>query len=234
MITLYQFGPAMDLPDSSPFVIKADVLLKMSGLPYRKVIGDMRKSPKGKLPYIDDDGHVVPDSTLIRLYLAEKYGITLDEGLSEAQKAVAWSVDCMLGDHFYWGNVHERWLVDEYFQRGPAVYFKQIPALIRGVIVAMIRRKIRSNLQGNGIGRFSDAERLKLMAMDVDALSAQLGEQPYFMGEKASWIDASVFAFLACALTPVMGERPIMQLVKAKPNLTAYVARLQQQFYPAD
>ncbi|MBS0244877.1 MAG: glutathione S-transferase N-terminal domain-containing protein, partial [Proteobacteria bacterium] len=66
MITLHTFGPGLGLPDPSPFVVKADVLLKMSGLPYRKVISDSRKAPKGKLPYIDDDGTKVADTTLIR------------------------------------------------------------------------------------------------------------------------------------------------------------------------
>uniref|UniRef100_UPI0018EDA2F3 glutathione S-transferase N-terminal domain-containing protein n=1 Tax=Aquitalea sp. ASV15 TaxID=2795104 RepID=UPI0018EDA2F3 len=68
MITLYVFGPAFGLPDASPFVIKAEMLLKLSGLPYRKQPGSMRRAPKGKLPYLDDDDRRVPDSTLIRLY----------------------------------------------------------------------------------------------------------------------------------------------------------------------
>jgi hypothetical protein len=32
VITLHTFGPAFGLPDSSPFVTKADVLLKLSGV----------------------------------------------------------------------------------------------------------------------------------------------------------------------------------------------------------
>jgi len=35
MITLYSFGPGFGLPDPSPFVTKAEVLLKMAELPYR-------------------------------------------------------------------------------------------------------------------------------------------------------------------------------------------------------
>lgn len=41
----------------SPFVTKAEVLLKMAGLSYRTDITGLRKAPKGKLPYIEDDGH---------------------------------------------------------------------------------------------------------------------------------------------------------------------------------
>ena len=66
MITLYGFGPAFGLPDPSPFVTKAETLLKMAAVPYRTALGNLRKAPKGKLPYIDDDGAVIADSTLIR------------------------------------------------------------------------------------------------------------------------------------------------------------------------
>jgi hypothetical protein len=36
MITLYTFGPYFGLPDPSPFVLKAEILLKMAelGLPH--------------------------------------------------------------------------------------------------------------------------------------------------------------------------------------------------------
>ena len=56
MITLYTFGPAFGLSDPSPFVTKAQTLLSMAGLPYRTDTGGFRKAPKGKLPYIDDEG----------------------------------------------------------------------------------------------------------------------------------------------------------------------------------
>ena len=61
MITLYIFGPNMGLPDASPFCIKAEVLLKMSGLPYRLDLKGFGKAPKGKLPYIDDEGTIIAD-----------------------------------------------------------------------------------------------------------------------------------------------------------------------------
>jgi glutathione S-transferase len=56
MITLYTFGPFFGLPDGSPFVTKTMLLLKFAGLDYRDDRGGYRKAPKGKLPFIDDDG----------------------------------------------------------------------------------------------------------------------------------------------------------------------------------
>ncbi len=66
MITLYNFGPAFGLPDPRAFVMKVETLLKMAKLPYRTDATGFAKAPKGKIPYIDDEGVVIPDSTFIR------------------------------------------------------------------------------------------------------------------------------------------------------------------------
>ena len=64
MITLYTFGPAFGLPDPSPFVMKAEVLLKMAKLPYRtEKVSNPGKAPKGKIPYIDDVGSEIRPSS---------------------------------------------------------------------------------------------------------------------------------------------------------------------------
>jgi len=52
MITLYTFGPYFGLPDGSPFVINAMLLLKFAGLEYSENRGGYGKAPKGKLPYM--------------------------------------------------------------------------------------------------------------------------------------------------------------------------------------
>lgn len=72
MITLYGFGPAFGLPDPSPFVIKVEALLKMAGLAFRTDTTGFRKAPKRKLPYIDDDGTLIADSTFIRWHIEKK------------------------------------------------------------------------------------------------------------------------------------------------------------------
>lgn len=232
MITLYVFGPAFGLPDASPFVLKAEMLLKLSGLPYRKLRGSMRRAPKGKLPYIDDAGTQVPDSTLIRLHLAEQHGITLDAGLSETDKALAWSVECLCSDHLYWCAVHERWLDDATFALGPALFFQRLPFLLRGLVTGMIRRKVRGNLQAQGLGRFSPAERQRLLQLDVASLAALLGDKLYMLGDSPSWLDATVFAFLASTWLATLGDTPCKQAVRQHPNLQAYVERLRRQYFP--
>jgi glutathione S-transferase len=85
MIKLFKYGPKFGLPDAGPFCFKAEMLLKLSGLAFEKQAGNRQKAPKGKLPFIDDDGTIVADSTFIQMHLEEKYGIDFEGGLSDAE-----------------------------------------------------------------------------------------------------------------------------------------------------
>ena len=134
MITLYTFGPAWGLPDPSPFVTKAIVLLKMSGLPFETDTGGFRKAPRGKLPYIRDGGEVISDSTLIRLHLEQRHKIDFERGLTPEQRGVAWAAEKLCEDHLYWFIVQARWLDADNFERGPARFFDAVPAPLRPIV----------------------------------------------------------------------------------------------------
>lgn len=230
MIVLHSFGPAFGLPDPSPFCIKADILLQMSGLPFARKAGNLRRAPKGKLPLIVDDGETIADSSFIRFHLESRHGVDFDEGLSDAQRGVSWALEKMLEDQFYWLIVQERWLDDENFARGPAAFFKAVPAPLRPLVVAMVKRKVRRNLEGHGIGRHNDAERLALARRGLDAAAGILGDKPYLMGAEPSGGDATLGAFMIagrCTLftSPVRGE------IEARPALAAYAARIRARFF---
>src|SRR5207253_11126885 len=102
MITLYGFGPFFGLPDPSPFVLKVEVQLKMAELSFGKARCRPGDAPKGKIPYIEDDGEVIADSTFIRDHIEKKYGLDLDCGLTRDMRARAWAIERMLEDHLYW------------------------------------------------------------------------------------------------------------------------------------
>lgn len=94
MITLHTFGEAFGLPDASPFVIKAHLLLKLSGQPCQTAVfaGGMNIGPKGKRPFILDEGLTVADSTLIRFHLEQKYQKDLNENLSARDNGLGWAI----------------------------------------------------------------------------------------------------------------------------------------------
>lgn len=231
MLTLQTFGPAFGLPDASPFVVKAQMLLKLAGVPYRTDRGGFRRAPKGKLPYIEDDGEIVADSTLIRLHIEQKYGVDFDAHLTPEQRGAAWMFDKALEDHFYWYVVQARWCDDENFAKGPASFFRSIPWPVRPVAQAVIRRKIRNTLHGQGTGRYKPEEATRILARGAQAAAQMLGDKPYFFGDKPCGADATAFAFMSGAMSPAF-RMPLRDEIELHPNLTAYVARMRGEFFP--
>lgn len=231
MITLFTFGPAFGLPDMSPFVTKAEMLLKLAGLDYRTDSNGFSKAPKGKLPYIDDDGEIIADSTFIRRHIEAKYGIDFDKGLDAEQRATAWAFERMFEDHVYWTVLHARWVDDGNFNRGPRVYFDRMPMPMRMIVARLARRQLKAQIMGHGMGRHSDAEIVALGTHSLDAAAAFLGHKTYMMRYEPSGLDATAFAFLAGALCPLF-ETPLRTAAERHDNIKAYVARMAERYYP--
>ena len=75
MIKLYQYPPMFGLPNPSPFCMKLETWLRMTGLPFEiERIVDPRKGPKGKVPWVDDQGKKIADSAFIIEHLENAYG----------------------------------------------------------------------------------------------------------------------------------------------------------------
>ena len=127
MITLNGFGPAFGLPDPSPFVTKVEVLLKMAGLEFRTAANGLRKAPKRKLPYIDDGGTILADSTFIRGHIEKKYGFSFDRDLSAEERAVAWAFEKMADEHLYWAMCIRAGWITETSTRGRASSSSRCP-----------------------------------------------------------------------------------------------------------
>ena len=231
MITLYAFGPLFSLPDPSPFVMKAEILLKMAGLPYKIDLNGFRKAPKGKLPYINDDGERIADSTFIRSHIERKYKFDFDRGLSAEQRAIAWAFEKMAEDNLYWALVDARWSDDANFNKGPRQFFQQIPAPIRPLIIAFIRRQLRRTLHGQGMGRHTREEIVALGTRSITAIADYLGGKPFFMGSEPVGTDATIFAFVAGTLCPLF-DTPLRVAAEAHDNLRRYVGRMTARYYP--
>ena len=231
MITLYTFGPGFGLPDPSPFVMKAEVLLKMAGLPYQVDRSGFSKAPKGKLPYIADDGERIADSTFIRWHLEKKYKTDFDRGLDQAQRGVAWAFEKMAEDNLYWALLDARWMDDANFDRGPRNFFAAVPAPIRPFIVSMVRRKVRQTLHAHGLGRHQPGEISALATRSIDAIADYLGDKPFFMGAEPVGADATMFAFAAGALCPAF-TTAVRTAAERHDNLKRYVGRMTARFYP--
>lgn len=230
MIKLFAFGPGFGLPDPSPFVMKGELLLKMAGLPYEVDTRGFNRAPKGKLPYIDDDGVIVADTFLIRSHLEQRHGIDFDGGYDARSRATAFAVEKMLEEHLYFALVHERWIKIENFKRGPASFFKGVPALVRPLVQRMVRGQVRKTLHGHGLGRHSEAEIVAMACADLDALSALIGERPCLLGDRPCGTDATVLAFVAGTLCDRF-DTPVRTHAEKLTNLVAYRDRWMAHYY---
>lgn len=231
MITLYTFGPAFGLSDPSPFVTKASVLLKLAGVPFETRSRGMGKAPKGKLPYLDDAGTVVADSTFIRFHLESKHGVNFDKGLSPAERGAAWAFEKMCEDHLYWAVLQSRWMDDENFDKGPRHFFDRVPRPLRPLVIAMVRRQVRKGLHAQGMGRHTPAQIEGLAIRDIEAIADFLGDKPYLMGDAPCGADATIFGFVTGCLCPLF-TTPILAAASRHENLVAYRDRGLKQWYP--
>jgi len=230
MITLHRFGPFLGAPDPSPFVIKTMLQLKLAGLPYRDVAGNPLKAPKKFLPYIEDDGAIVADSTLIRRHIERKYGFDFDAGLTGEQKAIAWAIERMCEDHLYFAMLHARWLDRDTFRKGVGRMFGMIPAPVRPAVKVMLRRQNAGRLQGHGLGRHTEADIVALATRDIEALAVLLDGKPYLMGSRPCGADAFVFGIVTSILTPPL-DVAIRTAMRKHANLVAYRDRLTRDYF---
>ncbi|MEZ5910343.1 MAG: glutathione S-transferase family protein [Hyphomicrobiaceae bacterium] len=231
MITLYTFGEKFGLPDPSPFCMKAITLLRMAGLDFETAPCDPRKAPKGKGPWLDDNGTIVADTTFIRWHLEARHAIAFDKGLSPAETATAWAFEKMCEEHLYWAVVYERWMLDEHFDNGPRDFFTIVPAPLRPLVIKLARRDIKRNLWGHGIGRHSYAEIQRLAVRDIDSLADFLADKPFLMGDAPCGADASVHGAVSQLLSEQF-QTPLLAATRRHANLVAYRDRGLRLWYP--
>jgi glutathione S-transferase len=231
MITLYGFGAGFGLPEISPFVTKTEVQLRMAGLAYRKERAMPPASPKGQLPFIDDEGDVVADSTFIRAHIERKYSFDFDAGLDQKSRAQAWAFERMIEHHVYWALVGARWVEPENFAKGPSHFFDGAPDDRREKLREDAQFRVAENYLLSGLGRHAPDDDVDLAVRSIFALSVQLSDKPYLMGDKPCGLDATAFGALAGVLTPFFASK-LRTEVETFGNLTAYVDRLMRQYYP--
>ncbi|HUO92032.1 MAG TPA: glutathione S-transferase family protein [Rhizomicrobium sp.] len=231
MITLYGAGPNFGLPEASPFVTKTEVQLVMAGLAYRKERARPIQSPKGQLPFIDDDGERIADSTFIRAHIERKYRVDLDEGLGSRERAEAWAIERMIENHFGFAVAYTRFFVPENFAKGPAHFVDYAPEDQRQKLREELLANVTANFRAAGVLRHKAEEIEWLGIRSLKALSQLLAAKPFLMGEHATAVDAIGFGALAGLLTPYF-ESSLRRHAMRYVNLVAYVDRMMNAFYP--
>ena len=231
MIRLYQFGPAWGLPDPSPFCMKVVTYLQLANIDFESVSGlnNLRRAPKGKLPYIDDEGKIVADSGFIIPYLQAKYGNPIDEPTDPRQRGALRAITRMLDEDLYFAMVYARWIdEDNWRQHTFPQFFSKMPLPIRFVVPAIIRRGVRKSLHEQGMGRHMPDQIMQIGLRDLVALRDYLGDNPFIAGAEVSVADVTVYAFLAEIAKPPHASA-LKEFVAADSTLTNYITRMDSR-----
>ena len=232
MIKLYGFGPRFGVVDASPFVVKVDLFMRMAGIEFESEndFNNLKKSPKGKLPFIEDNGKKVGDSAQILNYLTQTYHLSLDDHLTEQQKAQAMLATHCIDESLYWCLVYSRWIHEPTWQVIKEGFFSKLPIPIKWFLPSVIQKDVKKTLHRQGYGRHSMDELVDKSDQVFSSLSMILGDNDYFFGDTPSSFDAVAYSIL-CEFISFDFENPFINKARQYDNLVAYCQRIEAKYY---
>jgi glutathione S-transferase len=230
MIVLHQGPAAWGVANISPFCLKLESYLRMTGVPYTPRAAAMNKAPKGKIPFIEEDGKVLGDSQLIIEHLKRKHGDPLDAKLSKEEVARGHALRRMLEESTYWHLVYVRWAMEDGWRAYRPIFEALFPPVLGQIIPSLIRRRVLQSLRAHGLGRHQPEEILEMGRADISALATMLGNKPFLFGEHPTSFDAVAYSFIVSIIVfPV--DSAFKRYTQEQQNLVRYAERFQQRYY---
>jgi len=210
--------------------LKLKTYLRMAQIPFEAKPGLPFKGPTKHIPYIDDEGQQVGDSSLIIAHLKSRYGDPLDAKWSAAEHARGHALRQVVEGSLYWGILCVRWLDDAAYREIAGVLGQGVPALVRPLVLGWIRSGTKKKVLHQGVGHLPEAARLAQGKADLDTVSAFLGEQPYVLGDAPSSYDATVYGHVANLLAFPL-DSALKEHAQAQDNLVRYCARVRERYW---
>jgi len=231
-LKVYHLPGLWGLKSVSPFCLKVDAFLRMTGTPHASVTAATPfGGPKRKAPWIEHDGRTLGDSKFIIAYLIDRFGVDPDVGLSADQRGRAVAIQRLVEENLYWAMVFDRWVRNENWPVLKQSVLGQIPSVVRTVIAPIARRGVKRQLQGHGIGLHSAEEIEAIARRDLEALAGMLGDRDWFFGDSPTLVDATVFSLLA-NIRYVAFASPMKAMIEGHGNLAHHTDRFRDRFYP--
>ena len=180
------FAWTAGVSDSSPYVSRVEAFLRLIKQPYIKEESKgMTENPRGKVPFANIQGQMVDDSSAIIDTLKNIFDVKIDDHLSEEDRAKGHLIRQMLFGSLYWVGIHFAFETNAGRKRFLCKVDEKLPPVIRGLVSALIIRTMHDQLFGCGIGRMPHSVIIKKGQDDVRCLSAMLGSNEFFFGEKS-------------------------------------------------
>ena len=220
MLTLFSYPELCGVADNNGYGLKVYAFLKLCKVAFRhEHIFDASKAPRRQLPYIVDDDATIGDSDAIIGHLTRKYALTIDNGLTPAQRTTHLLIRRTLDD-LYWVMSYSRWKDDRFWPRFRDLFVHAYPVLtVEALEGAREFNFKRYHFQG--IGRYEPADAYARGIADLDALANLLPGSGYMFGAKPGSIDAAVYGFIANIYFYDI-DTPLKECLMSKQSLVAH------------
>ena len=196
MLTLYSYPTLFGVADNNGYGLKVFAFLKLAGVPFRhEHIFDASKAPRGQLPYIVDGSDTVGDSETILAYVIDKYRLTIDAALTEAQRAQNLLIARTLDD-LYWVMSYSRWKDERYWPLFRDALLREHPTLTEDGL-AKAKEFNAQRYYYQGIGRYDPDAAMARGLADLAALSTLIPPRGYVHGGNPTSVDAGIYGFIA-------------------------------------
>jgi glutathione S-transferase len=226
MITLYSYPELFGVADNNGYGLKVFAFMRLAGLPFvHEHIFDASAAPRGQLPYIVDDGETIGDSQTIIAHLIGKYRLTIDAGLTQAQRDTNLLVDRMLDD-LYWVMSYSRWKDDRFWPAFRDALLRQHPSLTEaGLEKAQAFNFQRYHFQG--IGRFAPDAAFARGLADLAVLARLIPATGFVHGPEPTGVDAAIYGFIANIYFYDI-DTPLRQFVDAHDNMVRHCRAIHE------
>jgi glutathione S-transferase len=135
LITLYSYPGLSGVADNNGYGLKVFAFLRLAGVAFtQEHVFDASAAPRGQLPYIVDDAKEIGDSDTIIAHLIAKYRLTIDDGLTSAQRDTNHLIRRML-DNLYWVMSYSRWKDEQYWPLFFELLRREHPSLTEAGLV---------------------------------------------------------------------------------------------------
>ncbi len=232
MIELHQFRPFWDLPNASPFCMKAETYLRFRGIEFKSVPSSPAKSPSRQVPFIIDGSETITDTENIIAHFEARQPHHIDEGLSDEQKAQGFFIRQLVEHQLFWQITYMRWGDPEGWKLFAPDLKNNLPKLMRGPMVYLIRRRLLRQMRFMGLKASDPAAAYMKGKAILDNLSGVLGARDFMLDDRPRSLDMSVYASLANIIDQ-RHSNPLQVHARGIDNLVAYCQRMQQLCYTA-
>jgi len=230
MLTLYSYPSLFGVADNNGYGLKVYAFLRLAGLPFKhEHIFDASSAPRGQLPYIVDDGETIGDSGAIMAHAKRKYGVSMDDALTQAERDTDLLITRMLDD-LYWVMSYSRWKDERYWTQFRDALLRAHPQLTQeGLATAKEFNAKRYHYQG--IGRYEPDEAMARGLADLQVLAHLVPEAGFVHGPAPSSIDAGIYGFIANIHFYDI-ETPLKKFVDAHENLVRHCRAIHEMVAP--